>query len=545
MKILLVVPRYNLTNKVDYSYSFPLGFGYISSALKQAGYEVDCLNLNHHNGLIKDIIHDTLDKKNYDFVCTGHTGIGYQVIKTIIDPVRSHESKPKVILGGPIITSEPYLMFDSLKPDFAVVGEGEITIVELLRCLESKSRKSSSRKNLKNLKKIDGIIYKDKNKTVMTKRRELIQDLDSLPLPDFEGLGFDKQLENMCTNDSFFHNAFDYPRTYPILCSRGCPFQCTFCYHCLGDQYRMRSLDNIMKEIEWAYKRYKINSLAFYDDLFAINRERLYEFCKKFKELTKKISADIKWACQLKVNTVDKEMLKILKDSGCVLVSYGLESMSPEVLKSMKKPITPEQIDKSIQMTKEAGLAFWGNFIFGDVAETKETAYKTLNYWKKNCDVQVGLDFIQPYPGSAIYHHCIKKGVIKDKLDFIKNIGTRYFVNMTDKMSDEEIKQLKKDILKALVRNRKSQVPTSIKKIGDDRYKIKVKCSYCDKIIEYKNFRADNRWYFSNLLICRNCNNRFRIMSSLKKLVFTFSPTIHSLLGFYVQMRRNILKKRI
>jgi anaerobic magnesium-protoporphyrin IX monomethyl ester cyclase len=138
LNILLIAPRYVLTDKAQYSYAFPLGIAYISAVLKKARINVTCLNINHYNGSTRDIVKTELDKKKYDVVATGHIGMGYPIVEEIFKAAKEHISKPKIILGGAIITSEPRLMFESLKPDFGVLGEGEETILELLNCIEKK-----------------------------------------------------------------------------------------------------------------------------------------------------------------------------------------------------------------------------------------------------------------------------------------------------------------------------------------------------------------------------------------------------------------------
>ncbi len=536
MNILLVVPRYSLDNNINYNYHFPLGLAYISSAIKKEFSNVDCINLNHIPGAISNILGKKLSEKKYDFVCTGHTGIGYFAVKSIFNAVKNHPSKPKTILGGAIITSEPELIFNSLNPDFGVLGEGEITIIDLLKSIENK----------KDLTNVKGIIYRNKDgKIILTEKREVIEDLDSLPFPDFEGLDFENQLNNQSCNGSFFGNHFDYPRIYPLLGSRSCPFQCTFCYHSLGKKYRARSTKDIIKEIRLAKEKYNINGVYVFDDLFSLDKKKIYDFCKKIKELFEDTRGGCRWFCQLSVKDVDEELLKILRDSGCEILGFGFESMSPIVLKSMKKPISPQQIDNALKLCFKNKIGVQANFIFGDIAETKETAYETLNYWKKNCKGQIGMDFIQPYPGCEIYYHSIRKGIIKDRLEFIKNLELSHFFNMTDKMSNSDINQLKRDIDLALTANRKTSIAYNVKHMHNDKYEVASTCPYCHKKNIYKNFHINKRFYFSSFMMCRNCNMRYVVSSLLRKFSSSYYPKLFPIMRAYVELRNTILKKNL
>ncbi len=371
MNILIIIPKYSSMIEKDFTYSFPLGLAYISSTLKSVGYPVDCLNLNHYDGTIEDLIIKKLNFKKYNLICTGGNALIYNILEKIIKTIRSHKTNPLIVVGGPIITSEPELMMCSLKPDFGVIGEGELTILDLLKNLNKKN----------NLKNIKGIIFYDKGEIIRGPNRESINDLNLISLPDFEGFEFDKYLNNSVCNNAYYENGFDFPRTYPILGSRGCPFNCSFCWH--SEKYLSRSIDDIMKELDLMVSKYMINNILIYDDCFSANKKRLYEFCKKIKKLSKKLQKEIKWTCQLLVNTIDEKMLKTMKDAGCSSISYGFESFSPIILKSMRKPITPTQINKAFNQTLKVGIAVQANFIFGDVAETKETSNETINYWKK------------------------------------------------------------------------------------------------------------------------------------------------------------------
>lgn len=150
-KILVVVPKQRITNEEDYGYVFPLGLGYVSSALKKEGYEVDILNLNHNYGKINELLNRKLDSKRYDFVLTVSIITEYSCVRLILDTVKSHKTSPKTILGGLIITSEPEVVFNLLEPDYAIIGEGELTIVELLESINNNNNNNNLKKKFNNL----------------------------------------------------------------------------------------------------------------------------------------------------------------------------------------------------------------------------------------------------------------------------------------------------------------------------------------------------------------------------------------------------------
>ena len=539
MKILLIVPKYNLVTGRTYDYIFPLGLDYILTVIKKAGYEVDYLNLNHTDGAPKVIISSVLDSKHYDMVGTGNNSLGYCMTEMILDAVKDHISKPKTILGGPIITTEPELIFDTLKPDFGVIGEGEETILELLASIKKDA----------DLALVDGIIFRNnKNEIIQTQKRTPIADLDSIPFPDVEGLGFEQQLENLHCNFSPYTTLFDKPRIYPLLASRSCPFQCTFCYH--DGKYRKRSIRNVMDELDLVVKKYKINFILLYDDCFSFDRNRIVEFCNQIKKLQSEISWELRWVCQLMVTVTDAELLKTLKDAGCVAISYGFESFSPIVLRSMRKNITPEQIDSAFNKTLDAKMAVLANFIFGDVAETRETANATLDYWKKNCKGQVVLSFVQPYPGSEIYRHCLRKGIIKDKLDFIKNLSPRSEFNMTDTMSDQEMNALRHEISHLEATYSKKVRPINMRKTAGDTNSFVVRCPYCEKRIEYGNvdiliFSEFKSWFYGIPVLCRNCYMKFKITSMLYKIYGDHIPKLQLLAKVYLKFVRKLGEIRI
>lgn len=542
MKLLMIIPKYtynHLAPDRNYHYVFPIGLGYIGAVLKKAGYNLDYLNLNHLDGSIENLINQKLNSEKYDFILLGHMALGYEIVEKIINIVKSHHSKPIVILGGPIITSEPKLMTQSLNFDVGVIGEGELTILELMKALINK----------KSLENIKGICYKDKQGDIQINEiRKSIEDLDKILFPDFESMGLAEQLDNMAGNDALL-NAFDNPRLYHLLGSRGCPFNCTFCYHAVGDRrYRTRSIKNVMEEIKYAIKKFNINCVYINDDMFASNKQRFHEFCKEIQKIFKSSNGNFRWACSAPVTAIDEETVELLKESGCYYIGFGFESYSQKVLRSMKKPITPQQIDSAIKICLKLKMPVVGNFIFGDVAETFETAKETLEYWKNNTQGQVKLFFIQPYPGSEIYQHCINKGIIKDKLDYIKNhMPHTNFFNMTNSLSDKQYQDLVKLICEYRNIGTKHIIPQKVITEKDDRCTVKVKCPFCSEIIEYKNCLISNKKYFLMQVICRNpeCCKMFFIASRLYKFSIEHYKKLDFFRRNFLRIRNNLLSKRL
>jgi len=527
MKILLVFSRSLGREDVNYNYLFPLGLAYISSVLKKAKYHVDILNLNHKQGKIEEVIHKILsDQWPYDFVCTGGLSPFYRQIKEIIEAIRRHQSAPRIILGGGLISSEPELMFKVLNPDFIVYGEGEKAIIDLFECIKNKG----------DLSHVLGIGYRDADGNIVcNKPQPAIMDLDSLPWPDFDGFEFENYLDNTKPTDQYFYDLYDSPRIYPIVCSRSCPYKCTFCFHPLGNKYRQRSIDSVMKELEFAVKRYRLNVIAIYDELFSYNKERVYEFCRRFKNLQKNTPWEMKWCCQMRVDDLDEEFLKTMKGAGCYMVSYGFESYSPAVLKSMKKHIQPEQIINAVNLTLKNNISIQGNFIFGDKAETFETTKETLNYWKQNNYAGIMLGFISPYPGTELYNHCLEKGIIKDKLDFIEN-HIDDIMNMTDQLTDEEFKQLKLEVFKTSLKYSIYATPISIKKTAVNNYGLKFECPHCHEVLEYNNCSLTYRWIFNLMIYCRSCRRRFFLVSRLYRYAIKSFLLLQPIMGKRLNM---------
>lgn len=402
MRILIVAPRF--VSRTGQYYEFPLGLCYVSSCLKSAGFEVDCLNLNHTDEPADRAVARAMRTGDIGVVMSGGLSAHYPAVREIFAAARAVRPDVKAVAGGGIVSSEPELMLDALGLDYGVIGEGEITVVELARCLAEAGDPAT----------VDGIVYRDAAGRVRrSKERALLPDLDLAPFPDYAGFGVETYLDLQRPGDNYYLYPFDRPRLLPVISSRSCPYNCTFCYHPLGKKYRRRSVDAFFAELDLYKDRYGVNMLAVLDELFPTESPWLEEFCGRMEE------RGLLWIAQLRVNNVTRQALRTLKRSGMFYISYGIESASPEILRSMRKHITVPEVESALALTREEKIGIQGNLLFGDPAETSATAAQSLDWWERHSSYHLAMNFVIPYPGSVLYAQCLERGLITDRLDFI------------------------------------------------------------------------------------------------------------------------------
>lgn len=296
-----------------------------------------------------------------------------------------------VILGGAHVTLLPKEVmekFDSF--DYGVVGEGEKTIISLLKSLENKNKKLSS---------INGLVYKKNKKVTLTKDQPLICDLDEIPLPAWN------LLEDINIYSKSISRSWRFP-AFSFLSSRGCPGRCIFCPKLYGPQIRAYSSKRLIEVVNHLQKNYGIKHIDFYDDNFVVFRDRLREFCQYI--IQNKI--DITWTCLSRVNHINKDILKLMYKAGCKKLEFGIESGNQEILDFEKKDITIKQVKNAVSLAHEQKIETAGFFILGHPLETKQTLQQTINF-AKNLDLDDAFfSYMVPYPGTSLYSTANKYG---------------------------------------------------------------------------------------------------------------------------------------
>ena len=297
-------------------------------------------------------------------------------------------NKFKYIMGGYGPTPEPKYFLEKSECDLVCLGEGEITIVKLMDAL----------KNKKSLESVPGIAWKDSNgKTQITERPPQVEDLDSLPWYPYELFPM------------HYYRLLQMPRTeatdfcIPMMSARGCTFKCTFCYR-MDPGYRKRDPKNLLDEIEFLFKDYGINRISFQDDLLMSSVEHTVDVCNEFIRR----NIEVTWDCNGRLNYCSPELLRLMKQAGCVFINYGIESMNQKVLNGMKKGLSPKMITKGIEDTLDQGISPGLNFIFGNLGDNKKTLNETIQIIKMtqiHCKKQEILD---NYTTTSKKHKIIK-----------------------------------------------------------------------------------------------------------------------------------------
>lgn len=398
MRILLVV-----YDNESYIHWFPQGLAYVAAVLLKEGYNVEIYNQDK-NHYPEDHLTDYLNKNKFDAVGVSVIAGYYQYRKLlkISDAINKSSNRPFYIIGGHGPSPEPEFFLKKTKADTIVIGEGEETIVELMKTLSNKGP----------LDGIKGIAFQNGGKVTVNERRALIKDIDSIPLPAFEIFPIDYYRllrPPNCVKTDF---------AMPVLSGRGCKFRCTFCYR-MDKGFRPRNDESIIEEVDLLKKKHGITYVIFSDELLMSSSERTVKLCEKFI----KFNLNIKWSCNGRLNYAKPEVLNLMRKAGCVFINYGIEAMDDAVLKNMKKNLTTEQVVKGVETTLKAGISPGLNIIFGNIGDNKKTLNKGVEFLLKYADTAQMRTIrpVTPYPGSPLYYRAIEQCLLKDCADFYEN----------------------------------------------------------------------------------------------------------------------------
>lgn len=425
MKVLLINPPHEYGGSNRAPEVFPLGLGYIATALLKGGHEVEVLDIYAHQYMQQEV-EQKIKGSSYGVVGIGALSTQYQYIKWLTAQLRKYH-EGKIVLGNALATLTPEIVLKNTETDICVMGEGETTITELVD-------------NLDNPEKVKGICFKRDGAVVKNPPREYIEDLDSTGLPAW-GLF---PIEIYLRHAFLFRHPF--VKTASIITGRGCPYSCNFCSK-IFKGVRFRSVDNVIEEIRELKQRYGVRGIVFQDDLITVNKERLYELCQKIKPL------NLKWQVEGgRVNLIDLDLLRAMKEAGCVAIGYGIESGSQVILDNMNKKITVEQAERVLNDTVRVGMRPIVFLMYGYIGETRQTVEETVRFIQRvPVSGPVFMAPTTPLPGTKLYDHALERGLIGDEEEYLERLRDGFagfegapLVNLTQ-FTEEEFSQLKRD----------------------------------------------------------------------------------------------------
>jgi anaerobic magnesium-protoporphyrin IX monomethyl ester cyclase len=365
----------------------PMGLALIAAVLEKHGFTASVLDAN-----LLRLKPEEIPSRIADADIVGLTAMTPTIgaAMRIARHVKRAMPNVTIILGGGHATLLPKETLSSIpEVDILVVGEGENTVVRLLEALE----------HGKQLDGVPGISYRQGNQIVHNQASQEDIDLDSLPFLAYHLLPWRSYRPHP-----------PHGRAYPfaaLITSRGCPYQCSYCSKPIfGSRFRAQSPDRVMSEITYYREQFATREIAFYDDVFTLDKERAHAIADEIIKSGIKVG----WTCETRVNLVDGELLRHMREAGCYGISYGIETASPEILDSLNKGISPRMVQEAVRLSKEAGLETTGYFMLGCPGETTETIEATIKFAK-----DLGLDFAQfsitvPFPGTKLYAEYLKNG---------------------------------------------------------------------------------------------------------------------------------------
>lgn len=361
----------------------PLGLLYLASLSRENKFDVAIVEagnkLSYENAIEEILYHQP------DYVAITATTISIYNAAKLAKMIKQKRKDINIIIGGPHLTAVPKETMKRFPEfDIGIIGEGEEALIDLLTTIE----------NGYSLDNVAGIVFKDDSQIRITKERDLISNLDELPFPAWDLLpNFPKGYYPLASKFQRLPAAY-------ILTSRGCPYKCIFCdTSVFRNKIRFFTGRYVIEMIKLLYHRYGVREISFEDDTLFLSKQRLVDICKNL--LRENLS--LSWSCNGRVDSVNLDILRLMKKAGCWQIGYGIESGVQDILNFSKKNITLEQIENAIELTHKAGILSKGFFILGFPTDTQKTVRRTINFAKRIKFDDITVSFMTPFPGSELY----------------------------------------------------------------------------------------------------------------------------------------------
>jgi anaerobic magnesium-protoporphyrin IX monomethyl ester cyclase len=366
----------------------PLSLSYLAAVLAQEGIEVKILDflVTHYDP--KKLRRD-LEEYRPQLVGATCVTLNYPVARRMLKVCKAFDPHIFTVIGGPHVTfALEETLLHSPWIDAIVIGEGEMTLVELARAVEEG----------KDIHNVHGIAFADGGVVVKTSPQAPIENLDQLPLPARELLPMAR------------YRALGTPCT--VITSRGCPYSCIFCSgrRMFGPKVRFRSPGLVVDEIEKLQRDFGLAKINIVDDTFTLNHNHTRAVCEEMLRRNLKL----KWSVFARVDRISEDLAQLMNRAGCEWILFGVESADEGILRTIRKGITPDEVRRGVKMAAEAGINVFNSFIFGLPGESRETAHKSLAFGDElyhQYGAKYGFHMLSPLPGTEIYERAKDYGI--------------------------------------------------------------------------------------------------------------------------------------
>lgn len=370
-----------------------LGLLYVGTSLDRAGHKVSILDADSA-GLTRDMLMAILRDEAIEIVGVITVTPIYKRVVQLCAAIKEAFPSIVTVIGGIHPTVSPMQAMQAPSIDFAIKGEGEQTMLDLVEALNAEA----------GLADIPGLLYREDGQVRQNRERPLIDDLDSIPIPDWSLL----RKGVYSYPDALHHPAF------PVFTSRGCPSRCTYCQtkNMFTLKLRTRSAANVVDEIEHLVRVRGAREIHIWDDVFTANPERVFAIRDEMKRRALRIP--ISFPNGMRADQVSPAILRALKEMGAYSVAFGIESGNADMLKVIRRGMTKEDIVNAVGWAKAEGLETWGFFLIGLPTETREQIEETIAF-ARHLDLDVAkFHVMQPYPGSTAFFQLEGKGLIEN-----------------------------------------------------------------------------------------------------------------------------------
>lgn len=406
MKILFLIPKLRFS---FFGYegispaSIHLGIAYLISVLKKNNHEVKLFDEGW--GYPSEEIFNLVERFKPDLIGVTSFSPNRLFANELINNLKQKYSNIPIVYGGNHVSTVKSSVLKENPADFAIKHEGEYTLLDLVNHIEKCDCSFSQ---------IPGLIWRDGKNIVENPDRTLIKDLDNLPFPDFNLFKIEK------------HPSYK-EKIIPMITSRSCPFNCSFCATKLsmGRGFRTRSPENVFEEIRFQYNN-GFRQFDIHDDCFSLDMQRANKILDLILDSGLKLK--FQFATGIRVDTVNPEFLAKLKKAGCFYIIYGCETGNQRILKNLQKGITLEQVRNAVKWTNETGIPHAVNFIIGHIDETYEEALDTIKFAGGLPKCLLNFGKMIPYPGTEVYewaskhaHFLVDKDTCLDHFSFLDN----------------------------------------------------------------------------------------------------------------------------